>query len=103
MSAAAEQARRVELPPAWLRLERVAEDAAIQSATWRRRALEAEEELSRLRRSMEDLSAVGEQEELGEEVLRLRAENAALRSRMTHARRRVAALIKRLAALGVET
>jgi hypothetical protein len=40
--------------------------------------------------------------DLREEVRRLRAENTALQSRMLQARKRVAALMKRLSALGIE-
>ena len=103
MSIAADGPGRPELPLPWERLERAAEDAVGALATWKRRAVEAEEELVRLRRALEDLAeAQGHPADLEEEVLRLRAENAALHSRMLQARQRVAALMQRLSALGVE-
>lgn len=103
MSAGADGAGRVELPAEWKRLERVAETAAAEVTFWRRRTAEAEEEMGRLRRALEEL-AVMREEAGGEqrEVVRLRAENTALRSRMLQARKRVGALLKRLAALELQ-
>ena len=103
MSADADPGRRADLPREWERLERVAEAAAAEVVFWRRRTSEAEEEVSRLRRALEDLA--GHREEGGDdrrEVVRLRAENTALQSRMLQARKRVGALLKRLAALELE-
>lgn len=103
MSAGADGGTRVELPAEWQRLERVAETAAAEVAFWRRRTAEAEEEMGRLRRALEDVAAT--REEVGDEereIVRLRAENTALRSRMQQARRRVGALLKRLAALELQ-
>jgi predicted RNase H-like nuclease (RuvC/YqgF family) len=100
MSVVADGVGRAELPPEWGRLERVAEAAASEVVFWRRRTAEAEEEVSRLRRALEDLA--GTREESGDErreIVRLKAENTALQSRMLLARRRVSALLKRLAAL----
>lgn len=105
MSAAAERRRGAELPPQWGRLERVAQEAAAALSAWRRRALEAEEEVVRLRRSLEELATARSAQpipDLRDEVRRLRAENAALHSRMIQARKRVAALMKRLVTLGIE-
>jgi predicted nuclease with TOPRIM domain len=103
MSVAADPPGRAELPPGWARLERVAEDAAMAVSFWKRRALEAEEEVLRLRRSLEELAATQEQpDSLEEEVRRLRAENAALQSRMLQARKRVGGLMKRLSTLELE-
>jgi hypothetical protein len=99
MSIAAEPTPRPELPAPWERLERVAEEVALSAAYWRRRSQEAEEEVVRLRHSLEGLAAAEGSED---EIRRLRAENAALRSRMQQARTRVKVLLKRLGALGIE-
>ena len=103
MSIVAERPPRVDLPASWSRLERVAQEAAVALSYWKRRSQEAEEEVTLLRRSLEGLAsgreAAGGAEE---EVRRLRAENAALRSRMKQARTRVSSLLKRLAAIGLE-
>ena len=103
MSAAAEGAGRPELPREWERLERVAEAAASEVVFWRRRTAEAEEEVTRLRRALEDL-AITRQESGDErrEIVRLRAENTALQSRMLQARKRIGGLLKRLAALEID-
>lgn len=103
MSVVAERGDRPELPDHWGRLERAAEDAALALAVWRRRAVEAEEEVLRLRRVLEGVASdrTGPKD-VDEEVRRLRAENAALQSRMLEARKRVAALMRRLLSLGVE-
>lgn len=86
--------------PSWERLERAADEAAEALAFWHRRATEAEEEVVRLRRALEDLAS-GEEgpEDSGKEVRRLRAENTALRSRMLQAKKRVSALLLRLGSL----
>ena len=105
MSIAAERVGRPDLPREWERLERRAEQVAGVVAYWKRRALEAEGEVARLRASLEALAAAPEAAaaaDLEAELRRLRAENAALASRMTQARQRVGALLKRLAALGLE-
>ncbi len=99
MSIAADRAPRPELPAPWERLERVAGEVAVSVGYWRRRSQEAEEEVARLRRSLEELAGADGSED---EIRRLRAENAALRSRMQQARTRVEVLLKRLGALGVE-
>jgi hypothetical protein len=102
MSDAAERRRReIAL---WDRLERSAHEAATALSLWQRRAREAEEEVIRLRLALEE-HASGRVEpglDLREEVRRLRAENTALHSRMLQARKRVAALMKRLSALGID-
>lgn len=103
MSIAAEREQRPVLPPQWERLERAAEDAAVAVALWKRRALDAEAEVLRLRHALEAVASVGSQpQDTEEELRRLRAENVALTSRMLEARRRVASLMRRLLALGVE-
>ncbi len=106
MSVAAEHRTQPELPASWDRLERAAREAAAGLAAWRRRALDAEEEVARLRRALEELASHGRNHsmispagEAAEELRRLRAENLALRTRMAQARRRVASLLKRIAAL----
>lgn len=106
MSVAANPTPQPELPASWDRLERAAREAAAGVGAWRRRALEAEEEAARLRRALEELASHGQDRsaiapagEVAEELRRLRAENLALRTRMAQARRRVASLLKRMAAL----
>ena len=104
MSGAADGGGRAELPREWERLERVAEAAAGEVVFWRRRTTEAEEEIARLRRALEDLAGSQQVGTGGEhqEIVRLRAENTALQSRMLQARKRVGALLKRLSALELE-
>ena len=64
---------------------------------------DAEEEVVRLRGTLERLASDRSRpQDLDEELRRLRAENAALQSRMAEARKRVGGLMKRLLALGVE-
>lgn len=91
-------------PPEWARLERAAEEAISLLTRWMNRAREAEEEVERLRRALEELAAdrSGVDASTVEEVKRLKAENAALRSRMSQARNRVASLMQRLSALEVD-
>lgn len=104
MSVAADGAGRAELPPEWERLERVAEAAAAEVLFWRRRTAEAEHEVARLRRALEELAGSGaEGGDERREIVRLRAENTVLQSRMLQARKRVGALMKRLAALELES
>lgn len=92
------------MPGEWDRLERAAEEAAVSLARWRRRSAETEEEVRRLRHSLEELAAKqAEPDDLEEELKRLRAENAALQSRMLQARKRITGLMQRLAALDMET
>lgn len=85
----------------WERLERAARGAAGAVAVWRRRALEAEAEVVRLRRELEELTSLGPlpSVEAGDEVRRMRAENALLSSRAAEARQRIQALLARLALL----
>lgn len=86
----------------WSRLERAAEDAAVVVASWRRRAMEAEEELARLRRTLDEMASSAEGDETGDELRRLRAQNAVLHSRVTQARNRIGALLKRMDTLGAD-
>ncbi|HEX6926290.1 MAG TPA: hypothetical protein VF167_12795 [Longimicrobiaceae bacterium] len=104
MSVGAEGTGRAELPPEWERLERVAEAAAAEVVFWRRRTAEAEEEIARLRKALEELAALQGDGPAGdrEQIVRLKAENAALQSRMLQARKRVNALLKRLTALELD-
>jgi hypothetical protein len=94
-----------ELPPAahagWERLERAARTAADGLAEWRRRALEAEHEVQRLRTELEQLTSLGPMpsDEAGDELRRLRAENAVLTSRAAEARQRIGGLLARLTVL----
>jgi acyl carrier protein phosphodiesterase len=92
------------LPPEWKRLERTAEEAGILLGRWIARATEAEEEVQRLRTALEGLAARRPgADDLDDELKRLKAENAALHSRMIQARKRVATLMQRLAALEMES
>ena len=101
MSADAEP-RKGELPGEWERLERAIEEAAVSLGRSTRRVRESEEEVAQLRRTLEELSSKSGEKELLDEVTRLRAENAALRSRMLQARKRVHGLMQRLSALEIE-
>jgi chromosome segregation ATPase len=103
VSAAADR-KRPALPHPWAQLERAAREAAAALGRWKQRALEAEEEVGRLRRSLEDLADSDRPpaDDATEELRRLRAENAALRSRMAQARKRVSGLMQRLSALEVD-
>jgi predicted nucleic acid-binding Zn-ribbon protein len=105
VSGAADGGRRVEVSRSWPRLERASREAASALTAWRRRALEAEDEVARLRRSLEELASGTDEgaSDHREELRRLRAENTALHSRMQQARKRVAGLMKRLMTLGIES
>lgn len=96
------ESRGGRLPEEWERLERAVEEAAVSLGRWTRRAHETEEEVERLRRSLEELSSRGGEKNLLDEVTRLRAENAALRSRMLQARKRINGLMQRLSALEID-
>lgn len=87
--------------PGWERLERAAEAAARALEHWRRRAREAEAEVARLRQELEALTTLGPlpSAEAGDELRRLRAENAVLVSRTDEARKRVTGLLARLSLL----
>jgi predicted RNase H-like nuclease (RuvC/YqgF family) len=91
------------LPQEWDRLTRAAEELTVSAAQWARRARDAEEEVERLRRSLEDVAGDRDGEnDVRQDLRRLKAENAALHSRMLQARKRVAGLMQRLAALEIE-
>ena len=104
MSVAGERVGRFELPRQWERLERLVDQAAEGLGYWRRRAEAAEDEVARLRQALEELASAAEPMpgDLKAEVRRVRAENAALHSRLAEARGRVQGVLKRLVALGVE-
>lgn len=94
MSADADPPRPVELPAGWARLERAAADAIAALEAWRARALQAEAEIEQLRRALEEAAAAIEPAaDARGELRRLRAENAALRSRISQAHRRVSTLL----------
>lgn len=97
MSAAADPAPE----SGWERLERAAARAAAALGAWRSRALEAEAEVARLRAALQSVTGETALDHAGgeDELRRLRAENALLTSRAAEARRRVAALLARLAVL----
>jgi predicted RNase H-like nuclease (RuvC/YqgF family) len=90
-------------PSEWGRLERAAEDASALLVRWIERARQAEEEVERLRQSLEEL-ATGRSvtDDAAQQLRRLKAENAALQSRMVQARKRVSALMQRLSALDID-
>ncbi|MFL5542145.1 MAG: hypothetical protein ACJ8J0_24375 [Longimicrobiaceae bacterium] len=85
----------------WERLERAASAATGALEAWRRRAQAAEAEVTRLRRELEELTTLGPlpSAEAGDELRRLRAENAVLVSRTDEARKRITALLARLSVL----
>lgn len=99
--AAAAAAAAPDTDAGWARLERAARAAADGLAEWRRRALEAEDEMHRLRSELEQLTAMGPlpSDEAGDELRRLRAENAVLTSRAAEARQRISGLLARLSVL----
>ncbi len=102
MSAAAEPGPR-GVP--WERLEAAARAATEALAGWRRRALQAEEEVGRLRTALEDVTAAAPPPVRGDaadEVRRLRAQSALYLSRMAEARRRVSSLLARVEVLEEE-
>ena len=85
----------------WERLEHAARGAASALGEWRRRAMEAEHEVQRLRTELEQLTSLGPlpSDEAGDELRRLRAENAVLTSRAAEARHRITGLLARLSVL----
>ncbi|HYW11983.1 MAG TPA: hypothetical protein VE871_08500 [Longimicrobium sp.] len=85
----------------WERLERASRAAAEALAEWRKRATEAEHEVQRLRTELEQLTSLGPlpSDEAGDELRRLRAENAVLTSRAAEARQRIMGLLARLTVL----
>lgn len=95
---------RAGLPDGWGRLERSAEEAALALSRWKARAAEAEAEVRRLRDALEEHARdrEGTAADADLEVRRLKAENAALVSRMQQARKRVSGLMARLSALEIE-
>ncbi|HET7230358.1 MAG TPA: hypothetical protein VFJ16_10180 [Longimicrobium sp.] len=86
---------------AWERLERAAGAAAGALEEWRRRAQAAEAEVTRLRQELQELTTLGPlpSTEAGDELRRLRAENAVLVSRTDEARKRITGLLARLSVL----
>ena len=94
-------AETADAPGGWDRLDRVARSAAAALGEWRRRALQSEGELTRLRVELEALSAMGPlpSAEPEDELRRLRAENAVLSSRVEQVRERVRRLLATLSAL----
>ena len=100
-SAAAEDGDAPAAHAGWERLERAARGAADGLVAWRRRATEAEAEVQRLRAELQELSGVGAlpTDLSGDELRRLRAENAVLTSRAAEARQRITGLLARLSVL----
>jgi predicted RNase H-like nuclease (RuvC/YqgF family) len=94
-----EESDGIELPPAWVRLEAAVEETVAALELWRRRAEQAEAEVTRLREALEmaSLEAVSAEApsatDAARQVRRLQAENTALRSRMAQAQRRIEALL----------
>lgn len=97
MSPAAEPPA-AELQSALGRLDAAVAEAAAVLPQYRSRALTAEAELQSLRDELESIAAA-EGREGGDELKRLRAENATLRNRLEQGRKRVRALLLRLQAL----
>lgn len=99
-SAAAEQSVN-ELPAGWERLAEATEQTLASLAQWRRRALDAEGEVARLRQAMNDMLLAPTEGDVApvDELKRLRAENALYLSRIVEARKRVSTLLERVAAL----
>jgi len=91
----------VDAAAGWERLDRAASAAASALEEWRRRAREAENEVTRLRQELEELTTLGPlpSAEAGDELRRLRAENAVLSSRTAEARKRIGGLLARLSVL----
>jgi hypothetical protein len=85
--------------PGWERLERAAGGAVSALAAWRQRALEAEAEVERLGKAVREAASGVAEGATGEEIRRLREENAALQLRLARARERVRDIVARLAAL----
>lgn len=94
-------AERTDIPnPDWARLERAAK-AAVSALTDRERLYrDAEETISELSTTLEELRS--DQTEAAETVEKLRVDNAALRGRMGQARKRISDLMQRLSALNLE-
>lgn len=90
-----------DLPPGWDRLGDAVDQTLSSLAQWRRRALDAEGEVGRLQQAMNDVLRGGAEGNGAavEEVQRLRAENALYLSRIKEARKRVGALLARVATL----
>jgi hypothetical protein len=85
--------------PGWERLERAAGEALSALDDWRARALAAEAETGRLRGAVSAAAAGVSEGAAGEELRRLREENAALHARLEVARERVRSIVARIAAL----
>jgi hypothetical protein len=90
-----------ELPKLTL-LERRVGEAVAALALWRGRAALAEEEAGRLRAELDRAADSEPEPETTAELKRLRAENAALKSRLAQAHRRVGLLLDWLGALEAE-
>jgi hypothetical protein len=95
VSGAADAAAGPALPQAWDRLEAAARQAVLSLEAWRRRACDAEDEVVRLRQALEEAASEPvAPKDARVQLRRLRAENAALRSRLGQAQRRVGALLE---------
>jgi hypothetical protein len=100
VSAAADASESAPGTAGWERLERATGSAAAALAEWRRRALQAEAEVVALRGVLEQVIAAAERQPGDDDELRrLRAENAVLKSRAAEARMRVESLLSKLAVL----
>lgn len=97
MSASAKSPAPQEPPLEWARLARASEAVTGSLRSWRHRAQTAEAEVERLLGALEAVAAgPPAAEDAAGEVVRLSAENAALRSRMAQAAERVGVLLARL-------
>ena len=103
MSAVADPTPPAPPPPQELpklaRLERRVGEAVAALTLWRNRARAAEQEAARLRAVLDELAGTEFAPEPAAELKKLRAENAALKSRLTQAHRRVGLLLDWLGAL----
>lgn len=95
----ADEQPAAEAPAGWERLDLAVRRATAAVGEWRRRALDAEDEVNRLRQALEAVTQRAEAGTPAGDAVRLAAENAVLRSRSDEARRRVSSLLARLTTL----
>lgn len=100
MFGGADERSAADAPAGWERLDLAVRRATAALVEWRRRALDAEDEVHRLRQALEAVTQRAEGDGTPEgDAVRLAAENALLRSRTDEARRRVSSLLARLTTL----
>lgn len=96
MFGGADEPPAADAPAGWERLDLAVRRATAAVVEWRQRALDAEEEVNRLRQALEAVTQRAEEGTPTGDAVRLAAENALLRSRTDEARRRVTSLLARL-------